>query len=208
MKCSLCNSNITSNFIANNKEYFRCNTCYAISMNPSYFVSTEEEITRYKTHNNNVEDLGYQNFVSPIVNAVREYFRPTHLGLDFGCGTGPVISKLLRETSFKITTYDPLFNIHPHAIDSTYDYIACCEVIEHFHKPLKEFQLLKSLLKTNGKLFCMTHLYDDTTNFDKWYYKDDETHVIFYHKKTCDWIASNLNFSDVTVENRLISFSL
>lgn len=175
-------------------------------MDPGYYISEESEITRYKEHNNNVHDLGYQKFVQPIVNSVLSDFNPTATGLDFGCGTGPVITKLLRDNKYNIQTYDPFFDNNPEALETTYNYIVCCEVIEHFHHPLKEFQLLKSLLRPNGKLYCMTDVFHEKINFEHWYYKNDETHVIFYHKNSFDWIAQHLNFSKVTVQNRLIIF--
>ncbi len=54
----------------------------------------------------------------------------------------------------------------------------------------------------------MTDVHTDTINFDKWYYKDDPTHVIFYQKKTVAWIKNKLNFSKATVNNRLITFEV
>jgi 2-polyprenyl-3-methyl-5-hydroxy-6-metoxy-1,4-benzoquinol methylase len=175
-------------------------------MNPNHFVSPSQEIKRYKNHNNDINDIGYQNFVKPILNGVLTDFNSTNIGLDFGCGTGPVITKLLRDKNYNITTYDPFFDNNLTALKTTYNFIVCCEVIEHFHNPLKEFKLLKSLLKLNGKLYCMTDVYKETINFESWYYKNDETHVFFYHKNTFDWIKNELDFSKVTVLNRLIIF--
>ncbi|WP_309597799.1 methyltransferase domain-containing protein [Flavobacterium oreochromis] len=85
--------------------------------------------------------------------------------------------------------------------------MASCEVIEHFHHPKKEFQLLKELLVPKGKLYCMTHLYDSSIHFEKWYYKNDTTHVFIYQKETIEWIAKMLMFSDFTIKNRLIIFT-
>jgi len=177
-------------------------------MLPDNYFSKEKEIERYKEHNNDVTDLGYQKFVNPIVKEVISNFKSSDNGLDFGCGTGPVITKLLRDQNYNITTYDPFFDNNVKALNQQYNYIACCEVIEHFHNPFKEFQLLKSLLKPNGRLMCMTDIFNPTINFEKWYYKDDETHVIFYQKNTFDWIAKHLGFSNVKVEKRLIVFEI
>jgi len=102
------------------------------------------------THNNDVNDSGYHKFVSPIVNAVLNDFLPEHKGLDFGAGTGPVISKLLTDRNYQIKQYDPYFFNLPELLQKKYDYIVCCEVIEHFYDPDKEFQLLKSLLKARN----------------------------------------------------------
>ena len=117
-----------------------------------------------------------------------------------------MITKLLKRQGFKMDIYDPLFKNDISVFQKKYDFIVCCEVIEHFHKPFKEFQLLKSLLKPAGKLFCMTDIFSKEINFEKWYYKNDLTHVIFYQKETFKWIKKSAEFSKVTVNNRLITF--
>ena len=58
----------------------------------------------------------------------------------------------------------------------------------------------------DGKLYCMTDLYDKSINFHKWYYKNDSTHVFIYHKNTIHWIKEKFGFSNVTIEGRLITF--
>lgn len=208
MKCSLCNTSAKLFFSTKTKNYYVCNNCFSICLDPSNFISEKKEIERYKEHNNDVNEPKYQNFVLPIVNEVLSDFNKKDFGLDFGCGTGPVITTLLRAKKYTITTYDPFFDKNLKALKTTYNYIVCCEVIEHFHNPLKEFQLLKSLLKPNGKLYCMTDIYSETINFKNWYYKNDDTHVIFYHTKTLNWIKERLGFSKVTIENRLIIFEV
>jgi SAM-dependent methyltransferase len=206
MNCILCKSTAIIYSKVNATEYYKCTTCTAIFRNPSNYFSSEKEKQRYLDHNNDINDIGYQNFVSPIVNEVFSNFNIEDNGLDFGCGTGPVITKLLRDKNYHITTYDPFFDNNLEALKNTYNYIVCCEVIEHFHHPFKEFQLLKSLLKHNGKLYCMTHVYNETIDFENWYYKNDETHVIFYQQETIQWIAQQLGFSKFSINNRLIIF--
>jgi SAM-dependent methyltransferase len=206
MKCLLCNTTTKRLITYKTKDYYKCPTCDGISLNPAHFVSEAQEVSRYKNHQNDVHDVGYQNFVKPIVYGVQNDFNTKHIGLDFGCGTGPVITKLLREKNYTITTYDPFFDNNLNALKTTYNFIVCCEVIEHFHQPLKEFNLLKSLLKPSGKLYCMTHIYSETINFENWYYKNDETHVFFYHQNTFQWILNQVGFSKVTINNRLIIF--
>ena len=208
MKCSLCNSKTSSFFKTITKEYFKCNNCDAICMNPLNYFTEIQEIKRYTEHNNDINDIRYQNFVNPIVKSVLADFDTTNNGLDFGCGTGPVITKLLRDKNYTITTYDPFFENNLESLKTTYNFIVCCEVIEHFHQPLKEFKLLKSLLKPSGKLYCMTDVFNQSINFENWYYKNDETHVIFYTKNTFDWIKNELGFSKVSVLNRLIIFEI
>lgn len=163
-----------------------------------------DEKARYETHNNDVNDLAYQKFVSPISNYVLKHFSPTDSGLDFGSGTGPVISKVLKDNGYDIKQYDPFFANFPELLTQKYDYIVCCEVMEHFHNPDKEFFQLRAMLNPNGALICMTHLYDDTIEFKNWYYKNDPTHVFIYQKPTIAYIAKRFNFTSYKIDSRLI----
>lgn len=170
-------------------------------------LALNEEKLRYKEHNNDVEDKNYQNFVSPITTAILKDFSSADKGLDFGAGTGPVISKVLNDNAFSIVQYDPFFHNFPDLLNARYNFIACCEVMEHFYNPKKEFGLLRSLLYPNGKLYCMTDLWDESIDFHEWYYKNDPTHVFIYTKETIHWIQKEFDFSDVTVDGRLVTFS-
>jgi len=204
--CLLCQD--TSSIILElDPQFYRCGNCGSVFRHPRYLPTPEAEKERYITHNNDVEDPGYQNFVSPIIGAVCEYFPESSIGLDFGAGTGPVIAKLLEDKGYVIQLWDPFFHPNPEVLVQHYDFIVCCEVIEHFHTPIAEFQLMKRLLKPGGKLFCMTHLLTKETSFADWYYKDDHTHVIFYSEENVHWIKEDIGFSEVTIEGRLVVFS-
>ncbi len=206
--CPLCSNNSSLFHEEKNRIYYQCGTCFGIFVNTSALPSLEVEQAHYEKHNNDVEDAGYQNFVSPITKSILQDFTANNNGLDFGAGTGPVISKILTDHGFSILQYDPYFHIYPELLKEQYDYIASCEVIEHFYYPQKEFSLLKSLLKPNGKLYCMTHIYDDSIPFTNWYYKNDPTHVFIYHKNTFAWIKKEFGFSDIIINDRLIVFSV
>jgi len=169
-------------------------------------LSLEREKARYETHNNDVHDPEYQRFVSPIVSSALRDLSPSHSGLDFGAGTGPVISKLLRDQGFNIVQYDPFFHDHPALLEDTYDYIVCCEVVEHFCLPSREFALLKRLLKPQGILYCMTELYRQGIDFSNWYYINDPTHVFIYQSTTMEWIRQEYGFSSCAIRDRLITF--
>ncbi|PVW14599.1 methyltransferase domain-containing protein [Marixanthomonas spongiae] len=187
--------------------FYRCNTCGIIHKATTDYPSKVSEKARYLTHNNDVTDTRYQNFVSPIVNSVVTDFPPTAKGLDFGAGTGPVITKMLSGKGYAVTLYDTFFHPNKQALQHSYNFIVCCEVMEHFHHPNKEFLLLKKLLKPRGKLYCMTELFSSEINFGKWYYKNDETHVVFYSEKTTKWMQRFFNFSEVKIDGRLIVFT-
>lgn len=173
-------------------------------LHPKHFLTPQEEKARYETHNNCPDDLRYQKFVSPIVNSIMNTFEPTAKGLDFGAGTGPVITKMLTDAGYSIELYDPFFHNNPDVLELKYDFIACCEVIEHFHHPYKEFTHLRSLLKPNGVLYCKTEIISENVDFEKWYYKNDPTHVFFYHNKSFHWIKTCLGFSSLNIQDREI----
>jgi SAM-dependent methyltransferase len=201
--CPLCKN--TSHIIISN-EFYECDVCKCIFRAKEFYLTSLKEKQRYLEHNNDINDPGYQNFVSPITLAILRDYTPGHTGLDYGAGTGPVISKILQDNGYNIVQYDPFFHNFPQLLNSAYDYIACCEVIEHFHDPHKEFSLLKNLLNPGGRLYCMTEIYNSGIDFMKWYYKNDPTHVIFYRRETLEWIQQNFNFSKMTIQNRLIMF--
>ena len=204
--CPLCNSTSTLFCEKTKHLFYKCNTCHGIFRPKHTFLTAEEEKTHYEKHNNDVFDERYQNFVSPIVNAVLQDFSSEAKGLDFGSGTGPVIAKMLTDKGFQVQNYDLFFANEPSLLKEKYDYVSCCEVMEHFHHPYQEFELLKSLLLPKGKLFCKTEVYNNQTPFENWYYKDDFTHVFIYQLKTLEWIQKNLRFSKVSVYDKLIVF--
>lgn len=205
--CSLCDSKTEAFYKNKQGEYYQCTNCLSIMLDPLDYVSSKEEKKVYKTHNNDVDDIRYQNFVSPIVESVKKYYDVSHIGLDFGAGTGPVITSLLEKEGYSLNLYDPFFHPYPENLRLSYDYIVCCEVMEHFHKPYDEFRKLTAMLNPNGSLFCMTSMYDESIDFNDWYYKRDETHVFFYHKKAIEWIKNEFGFSELEVDSRLIRFT-
>lgn len=205
-RCSLCNSQTINYAFERKRNYLFCPICNSIQMDPKYYISLEDEKKRYELHKSDINDLGYQNFVKPITDFVFQKLDNKSLGLDFGAGHGPIISEILKKKGFEIKIYDPFFHNDLAVLDSKYDFIISCEVIEHFHNPAKEFKLLRSLLKDNGKLILMTDPYNDLTDFSKWYYKNDETHVFFYTEKTFEYIKEQYAFKDVIINNRLIVF--
>lgn len=209
MNCTLCNTE-TESFYYYEKEdrhYNRCPNCKAVLMHINDYPTPEEEIHRYESHNNDVEDPRYQQFVSPLVEKITAAFDTDSLGLDFGAGTGPVITKMLEDQGYEVNVFDPFFDNHPELLKLTYDYIVSCEVIEHFHEPYKEFDQLRNMLNPNGSLFLKTDIYTDDTDFHAWYYKSDETHVFFYHPKTFEWIKAEFDFSALDIDGRHITLS-
>lgn len=204
--CLLCNEKATVFCEKHFHLFFKCDNCQGIFRPNHTFFDASTEKNHYEQHNNDVNDVGYQNFVAPIIHAVLNDFSSNDKGLDFGSGTGPVISKLLREKEYQIENYDIFFENVPERLTQKYNYISCCEVMEHFHEPLKEFQLLHSMLLPKGKLYCKTELFKNQVPFEKWYYKNDLTHVFIYQEATLHWIKKKLEFKKVEVKDKVIVF--
>jgi hypothetical protein len=206
--CLLCHSTSTERHPEDNSAiFYRCKQCGSVYKHNNSFLSQYEEKERYLLHENDVNDPDYRAFVAPVVNRVLTDFKTHQTGLDFGAGTGPVISTILSEKGYLINLYDPFFHPDTAVLNTLYDFIVCCEVIEHFHTPAIEFKRLKNLLKSGGKLYCMTHLLPGEQNFANWYYKDDPTHVIFYSEKNLKWIKNTIGFSHLEIDGRLIVFT-
>ncbi len=197
MLCPLClSTEVTKTLLVKPREFFRCQRCDLLFVNPAQYLSLSDEKARYLQHNNDVTDSGYQNFVLPLVEALCARLTERTAGLDFGAGTGPVLSHLLEERGHTLHRYDPFFWPHPELLERTYDFVCASEVVEHLHKPDKDFSLMRSLLKPAGVLGLMTLMHSDETDLSSWYYLKDPTHVCAYSQRTFRWIANAYQLSE------------
>lgn len=208
VNCPLCSSYSESYYSDKGRTFLRCSNCLSVFLHPSFYISATEEKAHYKTHDNNPFDILYQNFVSPIVNSILNDFTAKANGLDFGSGTGSPIVKMLTDKGYKISQYDLFFHNSRQLLQQNYDYIACCEVAEHFKNPHEEFKLLRSLLLPGGRLYIMTELFNVERYFATWYYKNDPTHVFLYHNQAFEWIKQEFGFKNLAIDKRLIILSL
>ncbi len=209
--CPLCKSDADwfCDYFNTVVDFFRCRHCLGIFKTPDNFPDSSFEKERYETHNNDVYDERYQKFVSPITNAVKKEFDVSAKGLDYGCGTGPVAAFILEKGGYNIKLFDPYFYPNEQYLNNKYDYIICCEVMEHFFYPDKEFLKLKSLLKSDSKLYCKTKMISDDIgieDFKDWHYKNDPTHVFFYTPKSLQAIRHFAKFKSVNFDDNLIIF--
>ena len=207
MNCPLCSTPAQlyhTHTKRDNQHYYCCLDCHSVAMHPNHYLPREDEKARYLTHNNDIYDLRYQKFVRPVIRAVTTYTQTYHHGLDYGAGTGPVITKLLREKGYSMTTYDPIFIPNPKALSTTYDFIVCCEVVEHFHDPQREFERFNQLLNPNGFLVIKTELLTPDIDFPNWYYINDPTHTLFYSPEGIRRILSQYGFQSLDISPRLV----
>ena len=174
-------------------------------MDDQYHLSAKQEKAIYETHINDVNDIRYQNFTSPITYFVLEHCLAKHKGLDFGSGTGPVISSVLMKNGYDIVQYDPFFAPQQELLNNSYDYIVSCEVFEHFYQPKLEIDRLISLLNDDGYLLIMTILYHQHIDFKTWSYRKDPSHVFIYRKETIEYIAKRKNLEIEIITDRFIA---
>jgi SAM-dependent methyltransferase len=204
--CRLCAATTVFFSEARGRTFIKCSSCHAVQVIAAQLPDPAREKALYLTHENDVEDLRYQAFVAPVTEAILAEQDVSKSGLDFGAGPGPVIAHQLSQKGYDIALYDPFFHNDINVLDKQYDFIISCEVIEHFHQPAKEFARLKRLLKPGGYLYCMTEFYAESVDFDRWYYKNDPTHVFFYHAQSVAWIAKQFGFNSLRITGRLAVF--
>jgi hypothetical protein len=187
-------------------QYYRCNYCDFIFIDDNYLISTEEEIVRYRQHDNTMDNVGYVSMLNNfITRSVLPYKNSIRSILDYGCGESPVLASLLKVEGFEVEIYDKFFFPQTIYQDKTYDLITATEVIEHLNNPLDTFKLFRSLLNKNGGISIMTlfHPQNDALFID-WWYRRDRTHISFYSKSTIDYIAQKcgmklLYFDDMNI---------
>lgn len=206
--CPLCGASSNNFYTQGQREFLQCSLCLSVFKHPKDYVTPEAEQAHYLCHNNDPEDIKYQNFVSPVTNAILTDFKRQHKGLDFGSGTGSPIMKVLKDNGYDISEFDLYFHKNLHVLQQKYDYIACSETSEHFKDPHTEFTQLKSLLNPNGKLYVMTDRFDPDRDFGSWFYKTDPTHVFLYHDNAFEYIRSEFGFKTLIIEGRLVTLGL
>lgn len=172
--------------------FFRCDECGLIFKDPVILPSEEQERTFYANHQNSLNDQNYLTFLNRLAVPLIAKLKPADQGLDFGCGPTKGLEKIFRAAGFECDSYDVFFHQRKEALEISYDFISCSEVVEHFHEPMNEFKLLfEKLLKPGGWLGIMTSFAPDSSDqFAKWHYHVDPTHVSFYSPQVFAWIAS------------------
>ena len=205
ISCPLCNAISDTFFEKNGRMFFKCTNCCSVFLDQSITIPKETEKQRYMLHNNNADHKGHLDFIEPLIQKVITKFDKGSIGLDFGSGEGAIITKALKERGYDIASYDPFFFDNVDLLKQKYNYIVCCEVIEHFSEPAKEFALLSSLLILRGALLCMTELYSEEIDFPSWYYKNDITHRFFYHRKAIEWIQREYGLASSSIDGRIIA---
>lgn len=202
--CPLCSSSETQLYHSDIRRwYLICDNCNLVFVPPEYHLNEYDEKKIYDLHENDPYDEGYRRFLSRLADPLSSRLSPEAIGLDFGCGPGPALVKMLEERGFIMSSYDKFYKKDRNALKKSYDFICSTEVVEHLQNPAKDFMSLFSLLNKGGILALMTKIVIDKSAFSKWHYIQDQSHICFYSKETFAYLAEqydcSLEFSDKDV---------
>lgn len=207
MNCPLCQHHDCPHFShADGRDYFRCRRCELTFLHPQQLPAADAERAHYDLHENDPDDPGYRTFLDRLAAPLCERLTPGSEGLDFGCGPGPALARVLEERGHRMAVYDPLFAPDASVLDRQYDFVTCTEVVEHFHQPEKEFELLANLVKPGGVLAIMTSLLHEGVDFQRWHYRRDPTHVCFYREQTFDCLAQHYGWNSPAIIGESVAF--
>jgi SAM-dependent methyltransferase len=194
LHCPLCESERCQHLLTDDtrhvsvRDYFECQDCGLIFVPRDQHLSPEEELARYDRHENSPEDPNYRAFLSRLFEPMNEKLTPGSSGLDFGSGPGPTLHLMFEEAGHRMWIYDPFFANNKQVFDSQYDFISCSETAEHLSAPGMELDQLWRCLRPGGWLGIMTRLVPVVEPFESWHYKNDDTHVSFYARRTFFWL--------------------
>ncbi|MFO7676707.1 MAG: methyltransferase domain-containing protein [bacterium] len=193
--CPVCRGRRVGLFLAvGGRGYWRCDSCAATFLDRADLPGPEAEAARYREHRNDPDDPGYLAHLRRLADPMLARLPPVRAGLDYGCGPSPALARLFTAAGHSVRRYDPLFCPERAALRATYDFIACSEVAEHFHRPALEFARLDRLLRPGGLLGVMTRFLVDDGGFANWHYRRDPTHVVFYKPETFRLLAARLGW--------------
>lgn len=188
------------------RSFYLCRHCSLVFVCQSEHLDGASEKAIYDFHENNPEDEGYRRFLDKLATPLCSRLTIDAEGLDFGCGPGPTLSKMLRERGFSVAEYDPFFDDNQETLARQYDFVTATEVVEHFCSPHKTFEQLFGLVKPKGHVGLMTKIVPSTQNIANWHYTRDLTHVSFYQRATLDYLAERFDCSLETIGNDVILF--
>ena len=154
-----------------------------------YHLPADRQKRRYDLHQNNPADEGYRRFLSKLIDPLAERLEKGAEGLDYGSGPEPVLAGMLSEKGFRMEIYDPHYAGNKDVLGRKYDFLTCCETMEHFTEPKKEWEQFLALVRKGGWIGIMTQMIEATDNFARWHYINDATHVCFFSGRTFEWFG-------------------
>jgi len=204
MNCGLCESSNKRTYYecSHRGIYWECERCGYIWLDPSARLDADKEKKRYLLHQNSLQEEGYLAHLRQLADPVFDLLSSEELrGLDFGCGPVEGMKHLGTPRGLEIDSYDPFF--FPRKWEdqlSLYDFLLCCEAIEHFYHPAQELELVQRVSKKGSLWGFKSSLVPSKNEFAKWYYRSDSSHVGFFSPKSVEWIAVKFNKSIYRLE--------
>lgn len=207
VSCPLCSHiNVHDYFTDNRREYLHCPECSLVFVPCRYHLNDADEKKIYDLHENDPLDQGYRQFLSRLADPLMVRLPEGAHGLDFGCGPGPALVRMLEEKGFKMSGYDKFYKNDSLVLNEKYDFICSTEVVEHLQDPAAEFRKLFSMLKTGGLLALMTKMVIDREAFSKWHYIQDLSHISFYSKETFAYLGRQYGCLPEFIDRDVIFF--
>jgi len=194
--CPLCGSSTSPTyFVDGRRRYACCAVCALVFVHPADRPRPLDEALRYLEHQNRRDDPGYAEFLRRLADPVCAHVPIGARGLDVGCGPTPLLSELLTASGRPTQFHDPLFFSRGELLGEIYDFVTCCEVVEHAHDPAALFGQLARLIGPGGLIAIMTQFRPIDDSFGRWWYRRDATHVCFFSEPTLRWVARHLCLS-------------
>lgn len=194
ISCRLCHGRDIEYLCRDDRRpYYRCGDCGMIFVPPDCFPSPDKEKSRYDLHRNNPDDEGYLKFLDRLFQPVARLVKPGSRGLDFGSGPSPVLAAVFEQAGYAMTIYDKFYAPRADVLDSVYDFITACEVLEHLQNPRAELDRLWNCLRTGGVFGFMTSMVPENGFDPQWHYARDITHLCFYSPRVFDLLAMKWN---------------
>ncbi|WP_232802403.1 class I SAM-dependent methyltransferase [Alloalcanivorax mobilis] len=200
--CRLCGHRDCAAFASvGERHYWRCPHCSLTFLGAAQLPDRQAEKQQYDLHENHPDDPGYRRFLDQLARPLGERLTRGAQGLDFGCGPGPALARLMAERGFATRVYDPLYADDQRVLRQRYDFVTCTEVLEHLHWPEREWATFARLVRPGGWLGLMTRWLIDDAHFPHWHYRRDPTHVCFWQPRTFQWLAQRQGWELVEMNN-------
>jgi hypothetical protein len=108
--CRVCISGRAEPFAhVDGRDYWRCPQCGATFLDDSQLPDPDTERAQYLLHENDPADERYRAFLNRLAQPLLRRLGPAREGLDYGCGPGPALGRMLIEAGHAVRFYDPFF---------------------------------------------------------------------------------------------------
>jgi len=171
-------------------SYYGCRCCGLIFKSSENYQDFTRQKKRYDLHQNDEESEGYRAYFKRFLDYTLPRTGDVQYALDFGCGASSLLANMLKEEGIACDRYDPIYHPDLSYRQKHYDLIVSVEVFEHLHRPGEVFAELLERLRPGGYLAIQTEFHPDReSQFLKWYYRLDPTHIVFFGPETFRYLA-------------------